>query len=223
MDCVGIILAAGMSSRMKGTNKQLLSLGGIPVIIRSALNFERCGEVSGIIIAARAEDIKEIEELCRQYNVKKLKAVCEGGESRAESAMKAYSFIEDCDVVAVHDGARPFATPELISRVIRDAYEKGGAIAAVPVKDTIKAVSDGFIEDTPDRDKLYAAQTPQAFQKAIYGDMLRLGGDVTDDSQLMERLGKKVKITLGSYDNIKITTPEDIALGESIIKRYDEC
>lgn len=223
MDCVGIILAAGMSSRMKGTNKQLLSLGGIPVIIRSALNFERCGEVSGIIIAARAEDIKEIEELCRQYNVKKLKAVCEGGESRAESAMKAYSFIEDCDVVAVHDGARPFATPELISRVISDAYENGGAIAAVPVKDTIKAVSDGFIEDTPDRDKLYAAQTPQAFQKAIYGDMLRLGGDVTDDSQLMERLGKKVKITLGSYDNIKITTPEDIALGESIIKRYDEC
>lgn len=223
MDCIGIILAAGMSSRMKGTNKQLLSLGGIPVIIRSALNFERCKEVSGIIIAARGEDIKVIEELCVQYNVSKLKAVCEGGQNRAESAMKAYSLVGKCDVVAVHDGARPFATPELIANVIRDAYESGGAIAAVPVKDTIKLVKDGFICDTPDRNELYAAQTPQAFRKEIYEEMLKVGGDVTDDSQLMERLGKKVRITSGSYDNIKITTPEDIALGEAIIKRYGEC
>lgn len=208
---------------MNGTNKQLLSLGEIPVIIRSALNFEQCGDVSGIIIAARAEDIKTIEELCAKYGITKLKAVCEGGQSRAESAAKAYSFVGDCDVVAVHDGARPFSAPELISRVIFDAFESGGAIAAVPVKDTIKLVKGGFIEDTPDRDELYAAQTPQAFRKEIYGDMLKIGGDVTDDSQLMERLGKKVKITLGSYDNIKITTPEDIALGEAIIKRLGEC
>lgn len=223
MIATGIILGAGMSSRMKGTNKQLLSIGEIPVIIRSALNFQRCGEISEIIIAAQANDILKITELCSQYGITKLKAVCEGGASRAESAQKAFKLSGKTDVIVIHDGARPFSLPDLISKVILDAYEYGGAIAAVAVKDTIKIVSGGFIEDTPDRSTLYAAQTPQAFRKEIYEEMLRIGGDVTDDAQLMEQLGKKVKITMGSYDNIKITTPEDIALGEAIAKRYGKC
>ncbi len=210
---------------MNGTNKQLLSLGGIPVIVRSALNFEECPEVSEIIIAARKTDCAEIEDLCRKNGVTKLKAVCEGGSNRADSAKKAFDFVGSTDVTAVHDGARPFAAPSLIKRVIADAYENGTAIAAVPVKDTIKVTKNGFIEATPDRNGLYSAQTPQAFRTEIYREMLKSGENVTDDSQLAERLGIRVKITEGSYDNIKITTPEDIAQGEAIIKRKEnkEC
>ncbi len=217
MTCSAIILAAGASTRMNGTNKQLLTLGGTAVIVRSALNFQNCPEVSEIIIAAREDDCGQIEKLCRENGVIKLKIVCAGGKTRAESAEIAFSHAGNCDVVAIHDGARPFAVSALISRVISDAYNSGAAIAAVPVKDTIKSVKDGYIEATPDRSSLYSAQTPQAFRTGLYKKMLALGGDVTDDSQLAERLGIKVKITAGSYDNIKITTPEDIALGESLI------
>lgn len=216
MTAAAIILAAGAASRMQGTNKQLLALGGVPVIVRSALNFQNCPEVSEIIIAARAEDCAKIESLCRRAGVTKLKTVCAGGKSRAESAEIAFSHASDIDVAAIHDGARPFAYPDLISRVISDAMEYGGAIAAVPVKDTIKITCEGFIDSTPDRSTLYSAQTPQAFQAPLYRKMLEKGGDFTDDSQLAESLGIKVKITAGSYNNIKITTPEDIALGEAI-------
>lgn len=219
MTCSAIILAAGASTRMKGTNKQLLAIGGVPVIVRSALNFQNCPEVSEIIIAAKEDNCAEIEKICRENGVTKLKTVCAGGKSRAESAEIAFKHAGSYDVTAIHDGARPFAESELISRVISDAYNNGAAIAAIAVKDTIKSVKDGFIESTPDRSCLYSAQTPQAFRTGLYKKMLALGGDVTDDSQLAERLGIKVKITAGSYDNIKITTPEDIALGESIIKR----
>lgn len=216
MNCTAIILAAGASSRMKGTDKQLLSIGGVPVIVRSALNFQNTPEVSGIIIAAKAELCGEIRELCEKAGITKLKAVCAGGETRAKSAEAAFSHAEKTDVTLVHDGARPFAFPELISGVIQEAYEYGGAIAAVPVTDTVKCVKDGFIESTPDRSGLYGAQTPQGFRTELYEKMLAHGGDFTDDSQLAEAMGIKVKIVTGSYDNIKITTPEDIARAEII-------
>ena len=222
MKCTAIILAAGASTRMKGTDKQLLTLCGVPVIVRSALNFEACPEVSEIIIAAREDNCAEIEGLCRSNGVSKLKKVCAGGNTRAESAKNAFSYAGDTDITAIHDGARPFADSQLITRVLNDAYEYKAAIAAVPVKDTIKAVNGGFIEATPDRSGLYSAQTPQAFHTALYREMLGTGGDFTDDSQLAERLGIKVKITEGSYDNIKITTPEDIAQGEIIAEKREK-
>lgn len=218
MTCTAILLAAGMSSRMKGTNKQLLSLGGVPVILRSARNFENCPEVSEIIIATREADCEAIEIICRENGITKLKKVCAGGESRSKSAEIAFKYAGKTDVTAIHDGARPFAMPQLISTVINDAMEHRAAIAAVPVKDTIKAVRGGFIEATPDRSTLWSAQTPQCFQTELYGEMLKMG-EATDDAQLAERMGVRVKITEGSYDNIKITTPEDISLGESIIKK----
>lgn len=217
MKCTAIILGAGSATRMNGINKQLLTLKGIPVIIRSALNFENCPEVSEIIIVTKKEDISVIESLSRTYGITKLKKVCEGGKNRAESAEKGFTFAGETDVVAVHDGARPFASSELISRVIKDAYENGGAISAVPVKDTIKIVKDGFIGATPDRSTLYSAQTPQAFRYEIYCEMVKSVGEVTDDAQLAERLGVKVKITEGLYKNIKITTPDDILQGEMIL------
>lgn len=221
MKCTAIILAAGASSRMKGTDKQLLTIGGVPVIVRSALNFQECSEVSEIIIAAREDNCAEIEELCRSNGVTKLIKVCAGGSTRAESASIAFSYAGNTDITAIHDGARPFADSQLITKVLNDAYEYKAAIAAVPVKDTIKAAGGGFIEATPDRRGLYSAQTPQAFHTTLYREMLNTGGDFTDDSQLAERLGIKVKITEGSYDNIKITTPEDIAQGEIIARKKE--
>ncbi len=222
MTCTALILAAGASSRMKGTNKQLLSVGGVPVIVRSVLNFQNTDEVTEIIIAARECDCTEIEELCRQYGVTKLKNVCAGGKTRAESAEIAFNYAGETDVTAIHDGARPFADSALISRVIKDAYDYKAAIAAMPVKDTIKISAEGFIESTPDRSGLYSAQTPQAFSTSLYREMLKSGGDFTDDSQLAEGMGIKVKLSEGSYDNIKITTPEDIALGEVISAKKGE-
>lgn len=219
MTCVGIILAAGASRRMNGANKQLISIGDVPVIIKSALNFQNCPAVSGIVIAARDEDCAVIEELCRKYGVTKLIKVCGGGETRFKSAEKAFGYADEADIIAVHDGARPFADPDLIARVIADAEKYKAAIAAVPVKDTIKAVQDGFIGSTPDRSTLFSAQTPQAFNAALYRQMVSLGAEATDDSQLAELLGVKVRITEGSYDNIKITTPEDVAVGAEIEKR----
>ena len=216
MNCTGIILAAGASSRMKGTYKQLLSVGGIPVLLRSVMNFENTVEVSEIIIAAKGELCADIEVICKKAGVTKLKVVCAGGETRAKSAEAAFLLAGETEVTLIHDGARPFASPEIITAVAEAAYENGGAIAAVPVTDTIKCVKDGFIESTPDRSALYGAQTPQGFRTGLYRKMLAQGGDFTDDSQLAEVMGIKVKIVTGSYDNIKITTPEDIARAEII-------
>lgn len=214
MTCSAIILAAGSSTRMNGTNKQLLELGGIPVIMRSVLNFENCGEISEIIIAARENDREAILSECRKYKITKLKAVCAGGKDRAESAKIAFGFTEKCDYVAVHDGARPFAAPALIENVIKEAEETGAAIAAIPVTDTVKKAENGFITATPPRSSLFSAQTPQVFKRELYEKMCGISGAVTDDSSLAEKLGVRVKIAEGSPKNIKITTPADIPVGE---------
>ena len=221
MTCTAIILAAGMASRMKGTNKQLLSLGGKAVILRSALNFQNTPEVTEIIIAAKEDDKEEIERMCLENGITKLKIVCTGGETRSKSAEKAFAYAGKTLVTAIHDGARPFALPPLISQVVKAAEEYGGAVAAVAVKDTIKVMKDGFVDNTPDRSTLWSAQTPQAFRTELYREMLAMG-EATDDSQLAERMGIRVKIVEGSYDNIKMTTPEDIALGENIVKRTEK-
>ncbi len=221
MNCTAIILAAGASSRMQGTDKQLLAVNGIPVIVRSALSFQNVPQVSEIIIAAKAELCGEIAVLCEKAGVTKLKTVCAGGDTRGKSAEAAFRHAGETDVTLVHDGARPFASAALISAVAQAAQENGGAIAAVPVTDTIKCVKDGFIASTPDRSTLYGAQTPQGFRTELYRKMLAEGGDFTDDSQLAEAMGIKVKIVTGNYDNIKITTPEDIARAEIIAEKED--
>ena len=214
MICSAIILAAGSSTRMNGANKQFLELGEIPVLMRSALNFEHCSEIGEIIIAAKADDVREIVSLCTKYGISKLKTVCEGGADRVESAKIAFGFVSEADYVAVHDGARPFAEPALISGIISAAEETGAAIAAIPVTDTIKTAENGIITSTPPRSSLFAAQTPQVFKKDLYEKMCGISGAVTDDAGLAERLGVRVKIAAGSTKNIKITTPADIPLGE---------
>lgn len=223
MTCSAIILAAGNSSRMNGVNKQLLPLGGIPILIRSALAFEHCAEVTEIVIAAREADRERILSLCREYGIAKLKKIVCGGATRADSAALAFEETSETELIAIHDGARPFADPALISAVLRAAEESGAAIPALPVKDTIKRAEDGVVSETPDRSALYAAQTPQVFRRSLYREMLALGkSNVTDDSTLAERLGVRVRLAEGSPRNIKITTPDDLAAGEALLHTKKE-
>lgn len=215
MNCSAIVLAAGESRRMNGENKQFLLIDGIPVLIRALLAFEECAEITEIVVAAREADHEAIRVLCGVYRVTKLKAIISGGATRAESASRAFGEIsENAELVAVHDGARPFVTPGLIAAVLEAARETGAAIPAVPVKDTIKRTENGEIVETPDRSALFAAQTPQVFSVGLYRRMLALGDEgVTDDSMLAERLGVRVRLVGGDPANRKITTPEDMVGG----------
>lgn len=218
-----IIACAGSFTRMNGVNKQLLELDGIPVAVRSMLAFEQLDEVTEIIVSARENEIDEYKKLAEKHGVTKLKAVVKGGETRQQSIFNAYKYVsKETRYVAVHDGARPLVSPENIKQCIRDASIFGGAVLGVPVKDTIKNVDGGLITDTPDRRKLYITQTPQIFRKDIYvkGINFALSHelDFTDDCQLAEAVGAKVAMTESSYCNIKITTPEDIAVAEILLK-----
>ena len=215
---VGVVIAAGGSSSRMGFNKLLAELNGVPVIVRTVLAFDGIEQVEQIAVVTSDEKIKAV---LANYPFKHGITFADSGANRFLSAKNGFEALSGCDFVAVHDGARPFATPETITAVAEAAKEYGGAIAAVPVTDTIKCVKDGFIASTPDRSALYGAQTPQGFRIELYRKMLAQGGDFTDDSQLAEAMGIRVKIVTGSYDNIKITTPEDIARAEIIAKKED--
>lgn len=218
-----IIACAGSFTRMNGVNKQLLELDGIPVAIRSMLAFEQLDEVTEIIVSARESDIDEYKMLAEKYGITKIKAIVKGGETRQQSIFNAYKEVsKETRLVAVHDGARPLVSPEKIKQCIKDASIFGAAVLGVPVKDTIKYVDGGLITDTPDRRKLYITQTPQIFRKDIYVKGINFANDheldFTDDCQLAEAVGTKVAMTESSYRNIKITTPEDIAVAEILLK-----
>ncbi len=218
-----IILAAGSASRMEGINKQLAEIDGVPVFVMSALKFNASDMVSEVIIAAPQSDVQQFTELAKRFGVTKLTLVVSGGATRALSVKNALSFVSDeCEYIAIHDGARPLIETADIDRVLRDAMEYNAAIAAAPATDTVKVSQDGFIADTPDRGTLYYAQTPQAFSKKLYLDCLERLGDeaalLTDDSALIERCGGRVKLTEVTSCNMKITRPDDLAAAEAIYK-----
>lgn len=217
-----IIACAGGFTRMDGVNKQLYPLCGIPVAIRSMLAFEQLEEVTEIIVSARECDVEEMRTLAEKHGISKLKAITIGGATRQESIFKAYAQIsKETRYVAVHDGARPLVDPNNIRKCIKDASIFGGAVLGVPVKDTIKLVDDGLISDTPERKKLFITQTPQIFRKDVYVKGINFAMDheldFTDDCQLAEAVGVKVCMTTSDYKNIKITTPEDIAIAEALL------
>ncbi|MCL2053257.1 MAG: 2-C-methyl-D-erythritol 4-phosphate cytidylyltransferase [Oscillospiraceae bacterium] len=217
-----IIAAGGNATRMNGVNKQFAILDGIPVIVRSMLAFEKIEEVAEILVSARSEDIERVKKEAERYNITKLAAVVEGGETRQKSIFKAFAEVsKETGYIAVHDGARPLADRDRIKRCIKDAATFGGAVLGVPVKDTLKTVDGGIIKDTPDRRKLYSIQTPQVFRRDIYVKGINFANehnlDFTDDCQLAEAVGVKVFVTESDYRNIKITTPEDLAIAEAIL------
>lgn len=209
---------------MNGINKQLALLDGIPVVVRSALAFERSSEVSEIILAVPSGEEERYSALCSQYGVTKLKTAVHGGATRFLSVKNALAQVSaDCTHIAIHDGARPLISTEDIDRVLNDAAEYNAAIAAAPVTDTIKQTSDGVITSTPDRSALYAAQTPQAFLKSLYLSCVeRLGSraeELTDDSALLELCGEQVHITPVTACNMKVTRPQDLAIAEAVLRR----
>lgn len=219
-----IIAAAGNSTRYgTGKSKQFLLLEGVPVLIKSVQAFEQIDEVKEIIITARKQDFDVIESFLQQYNIKKVKSVVEGGATRQDSIAAAVKKVsEETEIIAVHDGARPLVSKETIIGVIEKAVEKGAAACAVPVKDTIKIIdSSGKIVTTPDRASLRAVQTPQVFDFALYKEAIDKAvsesKQYTDDCQLIESMGHPVYLTDGDYENIKITTPDDLLVAEKFL------
>lgn len=222
--CSALVPAAGTSSRMEGQDKLLLYLGGCPVLARTLLALDGCELIDEIIVATRQESILKIADLCKEYHIQKPLKIIEGGATRAESVyLAALNASEQAAYFAVHDGARPLVEQEQIISVIRKAYQCAAAAPATPVKDTIKVVAEDLsVDSTPQRSTLYAVQTPQVFDASLLKAALQLSVDeraeITDDCGAVERLGKKVYLVQGSYENIKITTPIDLAIGEKILE-----
>lgn len=221
-----IIVCAGNSTRMGGkTSKQLLEVNGKPVLAHTLLAFENTKCINEIVLVARAEDMASIWMLVEQYGITKVREITKGGDTRAASVRRGFRVIDaKSRFVAIHDGARCLITPEQIKRICRAAYRLRAATAACPVTDTVKlAGKHGYIEKTLDRDKIFLVQTPQVFHADLYRAALANVSDdnLTDDNQLMERIKHPVKLINTGKDNIKITTPDDIARAEFILAQRE--
>jgi 2-C-methyl-D-erythritol 4-phosphate cytidylyltransferase len=222
MHSVAILLAAGGSTRM-GFPKLHALLNEEPVIAHTIRAFENASCISHIVLVTREQDIDWLQEICDKNGFLKVCAICEGGNSRQQSAANGLQHVPgNTDVVLVHDGARPLVTPAIIEKVVGAVREHGGAAAAVPVKDTIKVTdANGFIQYSPDRSALYQVQTPQGFLLPLYQEALKTaldtGKEYTDDCQLFESTGRPVKLVDGSYENLKITTPEDLKIAAALL------
>ncbi len=218
--CTAVIVAAGSASRMKGIDKTIAPVGGEPLILRTVRAVAQAEEITRILIVTREDLIPIVSQLCSSEP--KFAGVIAGGSSRSESVLRGLQTATG-ELVAIHDGARPFVTGELIDRTIRTAIEYGAAAPAIPVKDTIKVARERRVEETPDRSTLFAVQTPQVFYREeiqrILMQAMEQGIPLTDDCSAAEWAGKTVVLTEGSEENIKITTPMDLILGEAILQR----
>lgn len=220
-----IVAAAGAGKRLGlGKNKAFAEVGGLPLLVQCLRMVNDTGMAHKTIVAVGADEVAMTEALLEDYHeyfAGLQTAVVAGGAERTDSVKNALALAGSEGWIAVHDGARPFAGTEVFERTLQAAQQTGAAIAAVPVKNTIKVVDvEGFVVNTPQRSSLMAVQTPQIFKaqllKCAYSDENLKGTAVTDDASLVERLGVKVAVALGSYENIKITTPEDLLLAEKI-------
>jgi 2-C-methyl-D-erythritol 4-phosphate cytidylyltransferase len=218
MSQTGVVIAgAGISQRM-GVDKVFMSLAGKPLLAWSVDVCQSCELVNQIVIVLHESKLDLGRRLAAERGWSKVVEVCPGGKRRQDSVRQGLSKLKGCEWVIVHDGARPFLTPDLIRDGLEAARTSGAAVAAVPVKDTIKiGNSDLMVRETLNRQELWAAQTPQVFRFDIIAKAHeQIKDDVTDGASMVERLGYKVKLYMGSYDNIKITTLEDLALAEII-------
>ena len=222
--CSAIVAAAGSSRRMGEVNKLMAPLlDGVPVLAWTLRALNEAELVDEIVVAVREEDLLPTGDLCKIYGISKPVKIVRGGDTRLDSVLAAsLECREDAAFLAVHDGARPLASPALIDRTIALAHRTN---AAAPVKDTVKLVRDGVVVSTPPREDLRAVQTPQVFEASLLRAALQAardaGGAVTDDCAAVERLGKEVHLTEGDYENIKITTPEDLLLAAEILRRRE--
>jgi 2-C-methyl-D-erythritol 4-phosphate cytidylyltransferase len=217
-----VIAAAGSSQRMGGVDKMLASLGGEPALARVLSVFQHCPTVDQVVVVLSEQNLKAGQQLVAEGGWSKVSNVCLGGPRRQDSVANGLSRLTDCYWAVIHDGARPLVTVDLVERGLEIASQTGAAIAAVPVTDTIKLVNDALlVQGTPPRRSLWAVQTPQVFRFNIIDEAYRQAKfEVTDDSTAVERLGHKVKIYLGAYDNIKITMPDDLAIAEILWRKH---
>ena len=220
--CAAVVPAAGSSTRMGGQDKILLPLDGVPVLIHTLRALESSALITEIVVVTREDLIVPISQLCRDGALSKVSKVVIGGDSRAQSVLRGIQALpEDTPLIAIHDGARPLVTPQVIGGAIRMAAQRGAAAPAVPLKDTVKRARDGLVEETPDRSALFAVQTPQVFAadliRGALGKAVEENAPITDDCSALERLGMQVFLTEGDYTNIKITTPEDMTVAEALL------
>ena len=224
-----IIPSAGSGTRMKASlAKQFLPLGGMPVLCHTLSVFERCPAVTEIIVVLSRNDMKLAEEtIFKRFPFRKISKVVEGGPSRMASVslgLKAVS--PGAEIVVIHDGCRPFVTEAMITESVAAAKINGGAVVAIPLLDSLKKTVGGRVAGTIPREGLWRAQTPQAFRAAVlreaYEAAIKSSAEATDDASLLERLGMPVAIVNGSEFNIKITVPEDLVMGEMILKRREK-
>ncbi len=220
-----IILAAGNSTRMGGVNKQFLELGGEPVLRRSVQAFVWVRRIDEILVVCRRSDWDAVDEML--HGLPRVRVIPCGGETRQQSVKNALEYVYPlCDTVAIHDGARPLVRPEDIERTLDAAEGCGGALLGVMTKDTVKQVKDGMVVATPDRSGIFCAQTPQVFRLAGYRAAMQKAEEqqftFTDDAQLFEQAGLPVAAVTGHYDNIKITTPEDLPAAEAMLALQPE-
>lgn len=225
--CTALVPAAGRSERMGGTDKLTAPLCGVPVLLRTLRALDEAALIDEIVVAVSPERLEEIAALCAGANVKTPLRVVEGGGSRTQSVLLAALAAGDsCELLAVHDGARPLILPEQVDDMVRLGQRTYAAAPALPVTDTVK-VADmaGLVQSTPDRKTLYAVQTPQVFQanilKAALQSAIQAGADITDDCSAVERLGKEVWLAPGWRENIKITTREDLTMAEAFLRERE--
>ena len=219
--CGAVIVAAGTASRMGGIDKIMEPLDGEPMVMHSIRTFQDCDAIREIVVVTRQDLVIPIMSLCA--GIQKVKAVVTGGSSRPESVTAGLNALSDkVKLAAVHDGARPLITWQVIDRVVRAANSYGAAAPGIPVKDTIKVVAGGVVRETPERKKLYAVQTPQVFDIALLRGALKKakddGAEITDDCSAVERMGMSVKIVEGDERNLKVTTPMDLAVAKLLLE-----
>ena len=227
-----VVLAGGQGRRMQShIQKQYMMLRDKPLIVYALEAFEKSPVDRIVLVTAAGEEEFARRDIVEAYGLSKVAAVVAGGKERYHSVYEGLKALEDCEYVLIHDGARPLITGDVIDRAIDGAKEYHACVVAMPVKDTIK-ISDslGYAEATPDRSRLWQVQTPQAFQYALvrkaYDEIMadpKLQQGVTDDAMVVEsRTSHKVKLIEGSYENLKVTTPEDMVLAEALIRRRIE-
>lgn len=223
--CAAIIVAAGKGKRMgAAVSKQFLPLGGKEILAHTVEVFERANVIREIILVTGADSLTDVAEMKQEYGWKKITAIVPGGAERQDSVWNGLQQLaEDVEIVVVHDGVRPFVTESILQNAIDTAAEMGGCVAGMPVKDTIKVCdAKQMAVATPERSTLWQIQTPQTFRKAVllqaYRHARESGFLGTDDASLVERDGGRVQVIEGSYRNIKITTGEDLLIGEAFLK-----
>lgn len=226
-DAAAVIVAAGNATRMEGIDKQHLEVGGLPVLVRSMLAFERCDRVAELVVVCREADISAVLGYGQLYGIAKLKTVVRGGDSRQQSVGAGVGCVSPAlPLLAIHDGARPFLSQALLERCLADGERVGACTAGVPVKDTIKVADPtGRILETPARSALWITQTPQVFAQPLYRQALSQaaaqGVEYTDDCQLVEAIGHPVYFSMGEQQNIKITYPQDVCIAEAIAEQFE--